>query len=109
MLGERVKTLRQSYGWNQKRLASRSGITQATISRLERGRVRELKAGALLRLANALSVTTDELVGRSIPSMPKDIDPMTRATLKQYQHLNRAARQHVQDLVRLLAKQHRDR
>ena len=50
---------------NQQELADRAGLTQATISRIESGRVEQLKSDALKQLAEALRVTMDYLVGRT--------------------------------------------
>jgi transcriptional regulator with XRE-family HTH domain len=72
-LGEIVKILREKKGWRQKQLADASGITQATISRLEKGLVNQLKSDALGRLANALGVSADILLGLE-PSREESID-----------------------------------
>jgi len=46
-LGERVIILREKRGMNQKQVSDASGITQATISRIESGQVKQLKSEAL--------------------------------------------------------------
>ncbi|GAA5525590.1 HTH-type transcriptional regulator PuuR [Microbulbifer aestuariivivens] len=38
-VGVRLKALRRLYGWSQRHLAERSGVTHATISLIEQGRV----------------------------------------------------------------------
>ena len=40
-LGRNLKELRQKQSLNQKDLSDRSGVSQATISRIETGRVRQ--------------------------------------------------------------------
>lgn len=62
-LGEKVKILRERQGLTQQQLADASAITQATISRLEGNKVKQLSSGRLRRLAAALKVSTDLLVG----------------------------------------------
>lgn len=64
-LGKTLKALRQKQGLNQKGLSAISGVSQATISRIETGRVRQLRSAALKNLADALSVTVDFLMGDS--------------------------------------------
>lgn len=64
-LGSRVKKIRTMRRWNQADLAKASKITQATISRLESGKTKQLKSAALKRLAKALCTSTDYLVGLS--------------------------------------------
>lgn len=38
-VGARLKTVRKLYGWSQRELAKRAGVTNATISLIEQGRV----------------------------------------------------------------------
>ncbi len=62
-LGKTLKSLRQKRGLNQKSLSLLSGVSQATISRIEIGRVRQLRSRALKSLADALNVSVDFLMG----------------------------------------------
>jgi len=52
----RVRELRDALGWSQDYLAEVSGVTQKTISRLERGRSSSIDLDVLERLALALRV-----------------------------------------------------
>ena len=61
-LGRNLKELRQKQSLNQKDLSDRSGVSQATISRIETGRVRQLGSSALKSLADTLGVSTDSLM-----------------------------------------------
>jgi len=62
-LGRTLKALRQKQSLNQKALSALSGVSQATISRIETGRVRQLRSSALKNLADALEVSVDFLMG----------------------------------------------
>ncbi len=61
-LGRNLKDLRHKQSLNQQDLSDRSGVSQATISRIETGRVRQPGSSALKGLANALGVSTDSLM-----------------------------------------------
>ncbi len=61
-LGRNLKDLRQQQSLNQKDLSDRSGVSQATISRIETGRVRQPGSSALKNLADALGVSADSLM-----------------------------------------------
>lgn len=61
-LGKTLKALRQKQSLNQKALSALSGVSQATISRLETGKVLQLRSSALKRLADVLGVTVDFLM-----------------------------------------------
>lgn len=60
-LGERVRTLRIQKGLTQVELAKKLGMTQSNISELERG-IRGLTIRHVLKLANILSASTDEIL-----------------------------------------------
>ena len=106
-LGEKVKDLREKKGMNQKQLAQASNITQATISRIESGWVKELKSEALKRLAEALGVTVDFLVDKTERLTPNDIirsDSTVQDILSGYMKLSPERRAQVIDFVSFLEK-----
>ncbi|MGH3575392.1 MAG: helix-turn-helix domain-containing protein, partial [Pseudonocardiaceae bacterium] len=56
-VGTVIRLIRRAHGWSQQDLADRSGYSQATISRLERGISRATRDTAILTdLAGALGV-----------------------------------------------------
>lgn len=61
--GPRLIAIRQRRGFSQSDLASSGGFQQSAISHFEAGR-RLPNLANLVRLADALQVTTDELLGR---------------------------------------------
>jgi transcriptional regulator with XRE-family HTH domain len=62
-LGEQLKALRTAHGWTQKELAQRARVRQALISDLEQGKIADTKTRSMQRLAEALGVTLDALIG----------------------------------------------
>ncbi|MBO4884619.1 MAG: helix-turn-helix transcriptional regulator [Clostridia bacterium] len=63
-VGERIRELRKARGLNQDQLAELSMLNRVTIAKYESGRV-EPGAQALSRMADALDVAVDDLLGRS--------------------------------------------
>lgn len=70
-IGEKIRSIREEKGLTQVQLAQKSGLTQATICRIERSsgerksnRAREIGGETLRRLAQVLEVPVDYLVGR---------------------------------------------
>jgi len=61
-LGRNLREQRQKQSLKQKDLSDRSGVSQATISRIETGRVRQPGSSALRSLADALDVSIDSLM-----------------------------------------------
>lgn len=61
--GETLRMLREVRQWDQQTLAHHTGIDPSVISRLERGLQNDLKASVLVKLAQTLEVSIDDLVG----------------------------------------------
>jgi transcriptional regulator with XRE-family HTH domain len=64
--GERLKRLRELAGLSQAELARRSRLNRANINMLESGARTGLTVESARRLARALNVTLDYLVGDSV-------------------------------------------
>jgi transcriptional regulator with XRE-family HTH domain len=62
-LGERILVLRRRLKWSQNTLGRAADIDGNTIARLERGEMQELSSTRIVRLAKALQVSTDVLLG----------------------------------------------
>ena len=62
--GERIRDLRKERKLNQDQLAELASLNRVTIAKYESGKV-EPGAQALVRIADALEVSVDELLGRS--------------------------------------------
>jgi transcriptional regulator with XRE-family HTH domain len=59
----RLRRLREAKGWTQVELAKKARVTQAFISQLEAGTKPTPSVVHILRIAKALGVTVEELVG----------------------------------------------
>lgn len=62
--GEKIRELRKERGLNQDQLAELASLNRVTVAKYESGRV-EPGAQALSRIADALEVSTDVLLGRA--------------------------------------------
>jgi transcriptional regulator with XRE-family HTH domain len=62
-LGERILLARVRAGLQQKEVADMADIAPNTLSQLEHGRQRQLSSSAVRRLARALGVSADYLLG----------------------------------------------
>jgi len=107
-LGDVLRAQREKLNMNQRQLARASGITPATISRLESGHVKELKSEALKKLAAALNITVDYLVGRTAHLKPDDViqlDPHLEYIFQVYEKLPFKRREELMNFVRFLYEQ----
>jgi len=58
-----LKKLRNKKGWTQEKLAREAGISYITLVKIERGNIENPKLQTLVKLARALGVSLDKLVG----------------------------------------------
>ena len=72
-IAQRISRARRHLNINQKELAQKANITEASLSRYETG-IREPKSAVLTRLAEALEVSTDYLLGLSEDRTYEDSD-----------------------------------
>lgn len=63
-IGERILNLRKELNLNQKELAEKTGITEASLSRYENN-LREPKAEIVIKISEVLGCSTDYLLGRT--------------------------------------------
>ena len=61
IFGDNLRDILKEYGMTQKDLADESGLSETTISRyIKKQRIPNMKA--IVNIANALDLTTDELI-----------------------------------------------
>jgi transcriptional regulator with XRE-family HTH domain len=96
----RLKSARDLRGWNQAELAAKAGMPPSSIAHFEAG-ARKPSFDTLRRLATALSVTTDYLLGRvDSPVVAESGDPLFRDVA----NLTGNDRELAKDFVNMLAK-----
>jgi len=61
-LGKRLRRLRRAADMTQRQLAERAGVNLGSLRNWEQG-TRQPLADAIVKLAKALNVTTDQLLG----------------------------------------------
>ena len=93
-IGEKIKEYRTSIGMTQQDFAYRLGVTGASVSAYENG-TRMPSFDVLIRIANILGVTTDDLLGRKKAGVI--VLDITDLTLEQ--------RKVIQDLVLIFSRQ----
>jgi transcriptional regulator with XRE-family HTH domain len=62
-LAQRIKDSRYAKGWGPDELASRASLSRTALYQIESGKTEHPRAGTLRRIAEALSVTTESLLG----------------------------------------------
>jgi transcriptional regulator with XRE-family HTH domain len=62
-MGDRIKELRLQYGMTQEELGAKLGIQKSAIAKYENGRVRNLKASMIKKLAEIFDVRPSYIMG----------------------------------------------
>lgn len=97
---ERLKAARDMRGWSQSELGARASMPPSSIAHFEAG-ARKPSFDNLARLAKALAVTTDYLLGRvEQVDISRDADPLFRDVGK----LSGQDRELAKDFLDMLAK-----
>lgn len=71
-LGARVRELRKARGWTERQLGDVAGVTRSYINLIENGRITLPKRVTLLRLAEALKTTPEDLL-RAAGYLPESV------------------------------------
>lgn len=66
--GDVVRNLRTARGWSQKVLADKIGVSDMTISKMERGITHLYRRDTLTKIAKAFGVTPDQLIAPRPPA-----------------------------------------
>jgi PAS domain S-box-containing protein len=77
ILGRNIRQWRTKRALTQSALAQQAGISHATISRLESGKVREIRSASLSAIASVLDVPVDALITSSPSSTPDAVHPLS--------------------------------
>lgn len=101
LLSTKLKELRNKLGWKQVTLAQKASVPQATISRIESGRITQPKMGQLQKIAAALGVSIDYLVGESAQMSFDDLknDKQAQILFRGWGKISAAQKEQLAQLV----------
>lgn len=74
LLGRNIKNYREKRGLNLRRLVEIAGVGYATIHDLENGKKQNISSTTLEKVANALEISTDVLLGMNISVMNNSLE-----------------------------------
>ncbi|MBN1356901.1 helix-turn-helix domain-containing protein [bacterium] len=102
---EAVRLHRKRKRLTQKQLAKLAGLDISMIVRIEGGETKTVKSDALRRLAEALEVSADELIGRKMGLTIEDIirlNPAAEDIFEGYANLSPNGREMVKTFIAFL-------
>jgi len=106
-IGNRIRKLREDRRWTQNFLASRAGVPQPTIWRLEKGRITSPKFELLRKIADAFEIGVDELTGatqRQLSLFEKAFpgDATAPVVFRGYEKLSQKGRERLVEFLKIL-------
>jgi transcriptional regulator with XRE-family HTH domain len=104
-LAEYLRTAREHAGISQRQLASRVGIHNSYLARLENGENDSPAAEVLQRIADVLEISSTDLLG-FIGVKPAEGLPELAPYLRAKYHLDEAAVRELAEHMRQLAQDH---
>jgi transcriptional regulator with XRE-family HTH domain len=99
VLGRRIAALRKERGYTQTELADQVGAVQVVVSNYERGKLRP-HPDMLVRLAKALRVSADELLG--VQPASQNGAPVSRRVLRRLQAIDQLPKRDQDALFRTI-------
>lgn len=78
-LAQRIRDFRYAKGWGPDELAHRAEISRTALYQIESGKTALPRAGTLRRIASALEVSMDQLLGEDSPAKPRPGEGPRRA------------------------------
>lgn len=76
--GERLKLIREQYGWSAMFLAKKAGVPYETVYRTEQGKHQAPRLDVVTKLAQTLGVSIDYLAGLTETPRPGEREPHRR-------------------------------
>ena len=71
MINEQIKYFRKKAGFSQQKLANLADLSITAITNLEQGVAQQPTIQTMIKIADALNISIDELVGRKFKSSKK--------------------------------------
>jgi len=100
----RLQAAREKKGWSQADLATRAGLQPSAVSHFEKGR-RIPSAANLERLADALAVSADYLLGRV--DTPSPVGPTVTQLLSDFAQMAGSDQENLMRFASVLAQKSR--
>lgn len=102
-IGHRIKDKRKETGLMQKELAQKVGLSEASISKYEHGKVEDATHNMLIRFAEVLNVSVSWLLGiEEPPQIPvPSLSAEEKRLIHNFQRLNRTGKDYILQTMEL--------
>ncbi|HEX3988197.1 MAG TPA: helix-turn-helix transcriptional regulator [Verrucomicrobiae bacterium] len=104
-LGQRIAAARELAGISQAQLAEHLGVTQPTVAYWERKAV-NIRSDVLTKIARALNVSTDEVLGTKTPRTSSKPVGKARRVFESVSKLPRRQQEKIVEVVEAMVEKH---
>jgi transcriptional regulator with XRE-family HTH domain len=108
-LGKHLRKRREELGLSTHRLATKAGVTQPTVIRIEQGKFAAPRPDKLARIAGVLELKLADLYAHAGYLVPDELPSIESYLVAKYGHLPESAREELAGLARELTEKHRAR
>ncbi len=70
-IADSLRRLRKARGLTQQRLAEKAGVSMIVVTKIEQGTTKDPAMSSLVKMADVLDVSVDELIDRKFSKQPK--------------------------------------
>ena len=109
-IGQRIKEKRKEAGLNQKELAAKVGLSEASVSKYEHGKVEDATHNMLNKFADVLGVSIAWLLG--LEEKPKESASLLSTEEKRlvdgFRSLNRAGKDYIMQTMDIAVTPYKD-
>ncbi|MBK7544134.1 MAG: helix-turn-helix transcriptional regulator [Elusimicrobia bacterium] len=70
-ISDSLRRLRKARGLTQQRLAEKAGVSMIVVTKIEQGTTKDPAMSSLVKMADVLDVSIDELIDRKSPKQSK--------------------------------------
>lgn len=70
-IADSMRKIRKARGLTQQKLAEKAGVSMIVVTKIEQGSTKAPSMASLVKLADALVVSIDDLIGRKPPKGPR--------------------------------------
>jgi transcriptional regulator with XRE-family HTH domain len=71
-VNDSLRRARKAAGWTQQKLAQEAGISLVVITKIEQGFTKDPAMSSLVKMADAMGLSIDALIGRTVPHKSKN-------------------------------------
>lgn len=109
-IGQRIKEKRKEAGLNQKELAAKIGLSEASISKYENGKVEDATHTMLAKFAAALGVSVAWLLGveNNSQTLPAPLSQEEHDLVNDFRILNRAGKDYIRQTMNMAINTYRE-